>query len=257
MNWIVKLLKFISILGIIFSFIVTGFLISFVVRNKWRAKKYQSKAISFYSSFTLKVLGVKTETLGFEEFRTDNYLVVCNHLSYIDILIFSKHIPSCFITSKEVREMPFIGKVTDNAGCLYVERRNRTNRSKELLEITNALNNGLNIGIFPEATSTDGSSVLRFRKPLYAAAVESHRQVLPICLNYLSIDGEVLSSENRDTICWYGDMEFFPHFWQLCGSSNIVAQLKVFQPINSVAQDIADLANTSHKIVEENFKAFR
>ncbi|WP_186647804.1 hypothetical protein [Fluviispira vulneris] len=46
---------------------------------------------------------------------------------------------------------------------------------------------------FPEATSTEGKEIRAFKKPLFQSAILSQSSVLPLCINYLKIDGENLN----------------------------------------------------------------
>jgi 1-acyl-sn-glycerol-3-phosphate acyltransferase len=154
-----------------------------------------------------------------------------------------------------MKEAPLLGQIVKNAGCLFVERRNRKQIKKEIFEITDGLRHGVNVCIFPEATSTPGTEVLRFRRPLYNAAIESGVGLLPACISYKSINGESLSSANKDNIFWYGDMDFLPHMWNLMGQKNIVVSLSIF-PEFKIEKEMSDtfLAEQTHKIVSQHYQ---
>lgn len=154
-----------------------------------------------------------------------------------------------------MREAPFIGTIVELGGCLFVERRNKKNLSKEVEDITEGLLNGLSVCIFPEATSTNGEQVLRFRRPLYNAAVKSRSPVLPLCLNYKSINGEKLNPKNRDSVFWYGDMDFLPHLLDLARLKSVDLEISILESI-PVADDSQDalLAEHSHKLVSNHFE---
>jgi 1-acyl-sn-glycerol-3-phosphate acyltransferase len=87
----------------------------------------------------------------------------------------------------------FLGQICKFASCLFVERRSRGNLDQEIKEITDALNYGHNVLIFPEGTSTNGDEVLRFKRPLFNAAIFSSKKVLPATLNYL--EAKVLATQ--------------------------------------------------------------
>ena len=243
---------FVHVICMMLSFLVVTGVLYLFVWGKWRRTRVGVFVMTLYCRYGLWILGVKVNLINFKP--VPNALYVCNHLSYLDVLVIASHIPSCFVTSVEVKETPFLGQLCVMAGCLFVERRNKLNILVEIRELTEALNRGFSITIFPEATSTDGSSVLRFRKPLYFSAVEAKRPVVPMCLNYRTIAGQPVSVKNRDDICWYGSMDFASHLWRLIGARVVTVDL-VFSDVLDSAQftEVPELVSASQRAVESVF----
>jgi lyso-ornithine lipid O-acyltransferase len=204
----------------------------------------------------LAILGVEVEVVGREHWRPgQNYLVVANHMSYLDALVFGAFHPFCFVTSVEMKESPGIGLCTEAGGCLYVERRNKQNIAEEIKEIKEALEGNFSVAIFPESTSTDGSKVLPFKRPLFAAAIFANRPVLPVILEYESVDGHPLTAENHAAVCWYGDMDFGPHLFQLTGYHHIKAKLTILPELPISAESSRDnLAEAAHEAIASQYK---
>jgi 1-acyl-sn-glycerol-3-phosphate acyltransferase len=135
-----------------------------------------------------------------------------------------------------------------------VERRNKQNIKGEIGEITKALQDGFSVVVFAEATSTNGSSVLPFKRSLLAAAVESKTPVLPICVQYEEIDGEKVTAKNRDKLCWYGTMDFAPHFLELAGLNQIKVRVKILEEIPIEAETTRDtLVDKAYAAVSSNY----
>jgi 1-acyl-sn-glycerol-3-phosphate acyltransferase len=223
--------------------------------NFERARPYLTKIIAIASKIALKIIGVKIVQSFHYVDPDENYLIVSNHLSYLDVLVISSFFPSCFITSKEMKDTFFLGQICLLGGCLFVDRRNRENLHNEVKELTGALDNGLNVAIFPEATSTDGSSVIRFRRPLFQSAIDSHSKVLPICLNYRTIDSTPVTLKNRDIVFWYGDMTFFDHIFKLFSFKKMIVELNVLPSL--IARDFADkniLADKCYELVNAQYE---
>jgi 1-acyl-sn-glycerol-3-phosphate acyltransferase len=177
-----------------------------------------------------------------------------NHLSYLDVLVLGSQFPAAFVTSKEIQMTPFLGHICRLAACVFVDRQRRTNLLGEIQEITAALENGLNVMIFPEATSTNGEQILRFRRPLFAAAAAAQRPVVPFCINYRDLDGIPVTQQNRDTVCWYGDMSFLPHLWRLSGVGRGRVDLHILEPFHFTSdRDLTEIANFTHARVSEVF----
>jgi 1-acyl-sn-glycerol-3-phosphate acyltransferase len=154
------------------------------------------------------------------------YLILANHLSYLDIPIILENIPSLFVTSVEIRDTPGLGLFCRLSACLFVERRRKAQLPADVAMIKQALADGFNVGIFPEGTSSNGEHVLAFRKSLIQAAVGSDVQILPLSIRYERIDGRPVAKQNRDTVCWYGDMSFLPHFTRVLMSQRIDVSLR-------------------------------
>lgn len=218
-------------------------------------RKINVRIISFFSGLFLKVLNCQVIFNNTLKDFEQNYLIVSNHLSYLDVLVLASCFPGCYVTSQEVREMSFLGTVTTLAGCLFVERRSRANLSKEISEITAALDYGLNVVIFPEGTSTNGESVLRFRQPLFQAAIDSGKKVLPVSITYKQINRSPVTLRNRDRIFWYDDMTFPDHFMGLAGIDHLEVSVAVSYPINAIsAETCAVLSTLAHAAVRKTYE---
>jgi 1-acyl-sn-glycerol-3-phosphate acyltransferase len=208
--------------------------------------------IAAWAAYTLNV---KIRLIGRENLsHAGNALLVGNHLSYLDIVIIASQATTCFVTSMEIRETPFLGQICMLAGCLFVERRSRKDLAKEIEELTVGLSRGLCVTIFPEATSTNGEQILRFRRPLFLAAVKAQKPVIPMVINYRVLGKDPLSVNNRDKVFWYGDMPFASHLWELCGLGNIEVDLNFLEPIYpSPDQEPGELSAKAQVAVESVF----
>lgn len=241
--------------ALVVYFIVSFAIFAFAGFSFPRARPFLTKVISATSRLGLKIFGVSVRKNFTPINPHDNYLIVSNHLSYLDILIISSFFPTCFVTSNEMKETPFLGQMCLLGGCLFVERRSRAGITGEIKELTDALDDGLNVVIFPEATSTNGEAVIRFRRPLFQAAINARSKVLPLCLNYRTLDGEKLNLRNRDKVFWYGDMPFLDHALKLFSHKSVVAELTVMKSLNaSDFQDKNSLADKCYELVSEEFQ---
>lgn len=223
--------------------------------NPMGARRRIGRLLTAYAKFACWFMGIKVTIKGTLKAEDINNLIVSNHLSYTDILVICSHFPCCFVTSVEMRDTPFLGHICKLAGCVFVERRNKRNLGQEVKEITDALKAGLDVVIFPEATSTNGEEVIRFRRPLFRSAVDSKIPVKPLTINYRFLDGEEVTLKNRDKVFWYGDMTFTDHLWNFLKFKNIDVDLCVGENL-AVAeeQDHDVLAEQSHQFVCRHYR---
>lgn len=159
--------------------------------------------------------------------------MVCNHMSYLDILFLSAGEPTVFVTSMEMKETPFLGALSELGGSYFVERRSRNNIPQEIKDLSQLMRDGFHVFVFPEATSTNGMGILPFKKSMFKAAVEAGFDVLPVCLRYDEINGEPFTAKNKDKICWYGKMPFGPHFLQVMNLRSAKISVEYLEPISS------------------------
>tara|TARA_B100001248_G_scaffold262668_1_gene260608 strand:- start:12417 stop:13205 length:789 start_codon:yes stop_codon:yes gene_type:complete len=229
--------------------------IHLTTKDPWETRKRIALLLHNHCQKALRYMNVKVSIEGSP--IKENHLLVGNHMSYLDVFVMAATVPTNFVTSVEIREVPILGFLCRIGGCLFVERRNKENLRKEIQEITTGLEKGLNVTIFPEATSTNGDEILRFRKPLYNAAIYAEKAIQPFCLQYLSIDGVPVSKNNRDEICWYGDMRFPKHFFNLLLKKEIKLQLSFLEPLHVERErHLETLVQVSYQRVTAVYRGF-
>lgn len=245
-------IKFGTILILISSYLLLTlpFLILFKITPQ-KTRWILNRIVSFYSKLVLKILGVKVKS-NLDAHNYSHHLLVSNHLSYLDIMVLSSKVPSSFVTSIEMKNTPVLGQIVILAGCLFVERRSKERIKHEIKDIEQALTSGLNVIVFPEATSTNGEQVLKFKRSLFQSAVNVEGHVTPITINYRTLNGDPIGVNNRDYICWYGDMEFAPHMWELCQQKSIEVELNFSESL--AAKDCTiELRDQAFKAVSEQY----
>ncbi|MEI8062715.1 MAG: lysophospholipid acyltransferase family protein [Verrucomicrobiota bacterium] len=153
-------------------------------------------------------------------------LLVCNHVSYLDIIVLASIKPVRFVAKSEVRSWPWFGWLARCAGTVFIERR----RCRSLLTTNQRLSDlaqqAGSIVMFPEGTSSDGQTVLPFRSSMLDVAIDENWPVLPVWIGYDLPDGDVTRE-----ICWWGNMTLLPHLWRLLGFATISATVRFGQPI--------------------------
>jgi lyso-ornithine lipid O-acyltransferase len=255
MRAVATLVRVFIVFSSILVFLAHMGLVWVLVRDRWSRVRWSNRLLALYSHWGLFMLRTKVSCVGFENLRElRGGLYVGNHLSYFDVLVISSVVPSCFVTSREVREAFFLGQICQMAGCLFVERRNKQNILNEISEIREGLQVGLNVAIFPEATSTNGEQILRFRRPLFLSAVDAGRPVVPFCLNYRRVGGRPIDVQSRDSVFWYGDMDFASHLWRLASCGGVEVDLHFLPPIETeLKMDPTALAERAQAAVESVF----
>lgn len=102
---------------------------------------------------------------------------------------------------------------------------------------------GFSVFLFPEGTSSDGSSVLPFKGTFFQLAVDTQTPVRPLCLKYLG--------KNRDVPPWYGDMTFPDHLFRVCLQEQIEVSLTVLPEVTGTEKML--LAKQCHSLIAEAY----
>jgi lyso-ornithine lipid O-acyltransferase len=166
---------------------------------------------------TLPKLGVIVESVGPIPFSG---LLVSNHLSYLDIMVYSAITPCIFVSKKEVKSWPVFGTLATMAGTVYINRKRNADAHRVRNEVAEALREGLLVVVYPEGTSSDGSGVLPFKPALFQSAVEAQAEITPAHIHYWLEDGDP-----RTDVAYWGNMSFLPHLLKLLGKSPIQARV--------------------------------
>jgi 1-acyl-sn-glycerol-3-phosphate acyltransferase len=152
-------------------------------------------------------------------------LVVSNHLSYLDIVVYSAALPCVFVSKSEVERWPVIGRYARWAGTVFVRRHDRSDAARANVSIDDALRDGVPVVLFPEGTTTDGERVLRFHSTMLQPAVDTAVPIMPCAIRYEVDEGDV-----SQEVCWWGDMKLLPHLWNLLGKESIRAWVVFGEP---------------------------
>ena len=211
----------------------------FMSGKNGKLKPFQKKLIQWEMRFCLKLLGVKIRRIGQATEKVQ--LIVSNHISWIDILVIGSTISSCFLSKAEVRKWPIIGKLTIRYGTIFITRGQDSHLVRE--EITRRLADNINVVLFPEGTTSDGTSVRPFFPRLMAAAIDTDTSVQPVSLRYFN--------DNRisDITPFTSDRSLLSHAIQLLKQKSTDVVIRFGPPITPQGKDRSSIAKQAHVIV--------
>jgi 1-acyl-sn-glycerol-3-phosphate acyltransferase len=154
-------------------------------------------------------------------------LLVCNHISWLDIFVVLSIKPARFVAKVEIAGWPLIGRLVRGAGTLFVERgrRHAVHQLNERIEFT--LNAGQAVAVFPEGTTSDGRRLLPFHANLIEPAIRSGATVIPIGLRYRRPDGSA-----HEAVDFTGDTSLVSSMLRIFGSSKVMVQVIELAPVH-------------------------
>ena len=188
----------------------------------------------------LKLLGVRMKVTGTPPSRG---LVVANHLSYLEILVFGAAFKCALVSKTEVSRWPLFGTLARAGGTLFIDRSSRASAESVTEQIAERLKGTVPVLFFPEGTSTDGSKLLLFHSRLFTPAAEAGVPVTAAAVRYVPDDGSP-----EETLCWYGNQPFLPHVWRTLGGPNFTAEVEFGEP--QIYPDRRTAARATHDEIE-------
>ena len=209
-----------------------------------------SRIFIWWNRRLCRIFRARIETHG--ELCRDTCFYVMNHISWFDIPLLASQHALHFLSKAEVRDWPLIGWLTRRAGTLFIQRGAAGAAQKSLQEMSQCLRQGGSIVIFPEGTTTDGTSLRRFHSRLFQAAIDARVKIQPVALRYPYRGG-------INTLVPYIDQRsFMDSLRGLLYSRPLVAQLYFLPPIDAHLQsdniDRKQLAQMAQQAIEDKLR---
>ena len=179
------------------------------------------RILKTWSRQLLDILNIGIRTEGQWPVRGEGgYLVVANHVSWLDVFVLNTIYPSRFIAKAEIRNWPLIGWLCKRSNTIFIERAMRQNAASINQQVSFLLKQGVCVGLFPEGTTTDGKQAGHFHSALIQPAIDAGAMLCPIALRYQDGDGKQSS-----TAVFTGDMTLSQSIWRILRSPRFDALL--------------------------------
>jgi 1-acyl-sn-glycerol-3-phosphate acyltransferase len=201
--------------------------------------RYWGRGVLFIFSMELSVKGPPP---------TPPFFIVSNHLSYIDIPIYAAVIDTTFVSKSEIRHWPLVGWMAHMLGIIFINRKLKSDVKRVNNEITEAVENQ-GVLLFPEATTSPGTEILRFRSSLLEHAAEDNLAVSVAAIRY---ETEKFDMPAYESVCWWGDSPLHTHLLTLGCTCRIKVEI-IFSEEKFSDSDRKNLAAKLEKKMKEMF----
>jgi len=212
---LLKLAAFLSLWAVFFALVAIVHLWISVLGlpNRW---KIISRLNRNYTLLLRLILNIKVTVRGDEgQLERGGYVIIANHVGYVDGIILGSIFPIIFVSKREVKSWPIVGQWNVLCGTIFINRQRKVQVASLIRQMTRKLQQEANLLLFPEGTSTNGEAMLPFQTVPLAAPLRNRSIIVPVTVTYKTIDDQPVTTANRDSVYWYGDMEFVTHFWNL------------------------------------------
>ena len=213
--------------GMTLSFAVCLFVQRLLARTPAARDRVIGRWIQRWGRWSCRIAGVRLSMQGTPP--TTGALLAPNHTGYMDIIAISAAAPCYFVPKGEIGSWPGIGALLKWLRLPFISRR----QSRDLFEVMGRLEglfeNGQNVCVFLEGTSSGGDCVLTLRPALLQATVKNQVPIVPVGLVWSSANPAVRREE--DIAYWKKEHVFAPHLWRLAGLRGTCVEVRFGDPL--------------------------
>ncbi|NQU86298.1 MAG: 1-acyl-sn-glycerol-3-phosphate acyltransferase [Mariniphaga sp.] len=242
-----KILRIIFLfpLALIRLFLVLFFTLFIVTFGIWKRKKYgysrelQVWSMRTWGTYMLWATGVKVEINN--QPKIDNYIVMPNHRSYIDIPLIVKLHQGTLVGKAEVGKWPMARSAAKITNPILVKRSEIKSLVGTMNKIKESINNNIPVILFPEGTTFAGPLTKPFKNGSFKIAANAGIPVVPVAIHY---------PDKLDA--WVGKDTFFGHFFRQMGKFKIKVIVQYGTPVSH--SDFSELKKQTREQIDNMLK---
>jgi 1-acyl-sn-glycerol-3-phosphate acyltransferase len=125
--------------------------------------------------------GMRLNVEGLDRLPNGQSVVVSNHASYLDGVVFTAILPAqfAFVIKREMNGVPLAGLLLRRLGSHFVERFNRSRGAADARKVLRDAINGSSLAFFPEGTFTRTPGLLKFHTGAFITALRAGCPIVP------------------------------------------------------------------------------
>jgi 1-acyl-sn-glycerol-3-phosphate acyltransferase len=168
--------------------------------------------------------------------KTNNFILMPNHRSYLDIFIVAGLTPSAMVGKAELAKWPFAASAVKVTHSILVNRKDSRSLINTMNKIKESVKRGIPVTLFPEGTTYKGPLTKTFKNGSFKIAADLGIQVIPMAIHYTDIED-----------AWIDDDTFVSHFFRQMGKLRTHVNIRYGEPISDSNYKILQ-AKTKEKI---------
>jgi 1-acyl-sn-glycerol-3-phosphate acyltransferase len=211
----------------------------------WIGLRRRQALIRRWSERLLEIMNIESRVHGMPPAGLPgNMLIVANHVSWLDIFVLNTIQPARFIAKAELKRWPLVGLMISGCGTLFIERERRRDAHRVNDHAREVLAAGDTIAIFPEGTTTDGTTLLPFHGSLLQPVIDAGGHLQPIAIRYQHSDGSF-----NDAPAYVGDTTFMSSFWHVLGERAMVVDMTLIAALEARARHRRELSREAEQSI--------
>ncbi|MES1978984.1 MAG: lysophospholipid acyltransferase family protein [Pseudomonadota bacterium] len=201
-------------------------------------QEQREQRIQVWSAIMLACIGIELRVTG-NVIVPGPLLLVANHISWLDITSLHAARFCRFVSKADIKQWPLIGRLATGVGTLFIERESRRDAMRVVHHMTDSLRQGDVIGVFPEGTTSDGTSLLPFHANLLQAAIVAGVPVQPVAISFIDSS----TGQRSAAPCYVDDDTLLGSIWRTLSASGIVVVITFGAPQLAEGKDRREWAH--------------
>ena len=116
--------------------------------------------------------------------KNNNFILMPNHRSYVDIFIVAGLTPSAMVGKAELAKWPFGRMAVKASHSILVDRKNSSSLIQTMGKIKSSVSQGIPVTLFPEGTTFKGPLTKQFKNGSFKIAADTQIPVIPMAIEY-------------------------------------------------------------------------
>ena len=244
MRSLIALIKLFALASILIVGSGLGWLLSFVPFKIRNAGLSNWLSVAIAKSY-MRIFNVKLDCQDRHKLRNHQGFIFPTHDSFLDIILPASIVPVRFLAAREVRDRPFLGRLAEAVGCIFVDRGNKQSRKDARQSLTN-LTSYPPIIIYPEGMLDGKPGIAPFRHGAFEIARNNEMPFMLVTLLY----------DDFWQVRWK-DESMLKAIWRVAKKKSVKAKLIALPVVHPTLQDdVIELARSAEKAIIKTIAAY-
>lgn len=206
----------------------------------------QRRMMQRWAMGLLSILHIKLQCHGrLPGVEVPRALFAANHVSWLDVCVLMAVCPTRFVAKAEISHWPVLGLLSRNAGTLFIERAKRSDTARINQQISDVLEKGERVAVFPEGTTADGTQLNHFHASLLQSAVASDALLYPVAIGYRNVAGDICAEAA------YIESSLVVSLQKILSQTSIHVALTVSEPVQCGMRNRRELARFAEHAIAD------
>lgn len=206
----------------------------------------QRRMMQHWAMGLLSILNIRLQCHGsLPGLEIPRVLFAANHVSWLDVCVLMAACPARFVAKAEISHWPVFGLLSRNVGTLFIERAKRSDTLRINQQISDVLEKGERITVFPEGTTADGTQLNHFHASLLQSAITADALLYPVAIRYRNVVGNICQEVA------YIDPSLVLSLQKILSQTRIDAELTFNEPIQCGMKNRRELARLSERAIAD------
>lgn len=183
---------------------------------------YYKLLTQYWCRLFIRSLGVDLRVIyKNEKPLPERFIIIANHPSCLEDFGIVSRVDVHPLAKEGVKHWFFLGRIADRAGAIFFDRKDPASRHSAKDAMIKALNNGINVVLFPEGGCFGKRIYKEFKTGAFDASLKTGVPIIPILLHY----------EDQEGFEWLDPDTLLDNFWQIMTAKSNLATYYVFDAV--------------------------